>query len=138
MGIEMGGTETIQIVEARMSALANLPVDNLSQFRIVHPGTRQGLGDRGLGCIGVHVCLNERDDVFFPSLGLRIVLQSGDALIWANAKTVHNRTHEDLRTHHFHLGEPLGLEASLHGELFRPAFRQQDRYFTPDAMFSRP
>lgn len=123
--LEMEGTKTIATVEARMSTLACFPVDHLSKLRIVQPGTKQGLCDRGFGCIGFYVSLSECDDVFFPSLGMRIVLRSGDAIIWPNAKMVENRVQEDLRSLRFHLGKPVlrGLDASFHGEPIRHAFR---------------
>jgi len=142
--LEMGGTQTIQTVEARLSAIAHLPVDHLSQLRIVQPGTRQGLCDRGLGCISFYVCLSEHDEVFFPSLGLRIALHSGDAVVWPTAKMVEGQVHEDLRTVHFHIRDDLstslvrGLDASFYGEAFRPSFLQKDRQFAADAIFSKP
>eukprot|EP00419_Tripos_fusus_P009733 CAMPEP_0172661392 /NCGR_PEP_ID=MMETSP1074-20121228/4670_1 /TAXON_ID=2916 /ORGANISM="Ceratium fusus, Strain PA161109" /LENGTH=447 /DNA_ID=CAMNT_0013477149 /DNA_START=22 /DNA_END=1365 /DNA_ORIENTATION=- len=123
--LEMEGTKTIATVEARMSTLAHLPVDHLSKLRIVQPGTKQGLCDRGFGCIGFYVSLSECDDVFFPALGVRVVLRSGDAIIWHNGKMVEHCAHEDLRSLRFHLGKLVlrGLDASFHAAPIRHAFQ---------------
>jgi len=120
--------ETVRRLEERLADVAQLPVERLGQMRIVRCATTQGLCNRGNGQRSAIVCLSEEDEVFFPHLGLRLILRSGDMLLWPNVflkdrdpitEGPGKLVVEDLRTVRVHLkseGRPeaLALDATFH------------------------
>merc|ERR1712232_1016178 len=68
----------LEAMSGQLAAIAAMPLAHLTKLRIVHPGSVYGLCDRGCGLWSVYGCLSEQDDVFFPKLGLRLVLNRGD------------------------------------------------------------
>lgn len=115
-----GQTEIAAAVEARLAAAARFPLENLAPLRVVRCARRLGEANRGCGQRAGYLCLSERDEVFFPHLGLRCLLRRGDVLLWPNAirsetvatdgyggdsgsTTGRQRVVEDLRTCRVHV-----------------------------------
>ncbi|CAK0834869.1 unnamed protein product, partial [Prorocentrum cordatum] len=122
-------SSTVEALEGRLAAAARFPLDHLGPLRLVRAGSVQGLCNRGCGQKSGLVCLSDRDEVFFPHLGLRLALRRGDALLWSNVcdepggtePGARSRVVEDLRTTRVHLGPSgsgapaaLSLDVSFH------------------------
>jgi len=127
--LEPAETEVLARLEARLAAVSRFPLEHLGRVRVVRGGTTYGLCNRGCGQRAALVCLGDRDEAFFPHLGLRVLLRRGDLILWPNAwrsepiseaPGARTRVVEDLRTTRVHLlGEgssetPLALDASFH------------------------
>lgn len=78
-------TTIVACLEERAALVARFPAEHVGALRIVRCCAERGLCNRGCGQRAAIVCLSERDDVFFPHLGLRYVLHRGDLLLWPNA-----------------------------------------------------
>eukprot|EP00401_Gymnodinium_catenatum_P040252 CAMPEP_0117572766 /NCGR_PEP_ID=MMETSP0784-20121206/60537_1 /TAXON_ID=39447 /ORGANISM="" /LENGTH=437 /DNA_ID=CAMNT_0005371169 /DNA_START=26 /DNA_END=1336 /DNA_ORIENTATION=- len=82
--LEIGATPVLEALEARIAGAAGLPLEHLARLRLVRPGVVTGLCNRGCGPKSAYVCLSEEDEVFFPALGIRLLLRRGDAVLWPN------------------------------------------------------
>lgn len=138
--LEAEKTPLIQQVEEKIVALCGKSYDELARLRVVRTGSCVGLCNRGSGHTSVYVCLAEQDEVWFPKVGLRLVMQSGDALFWPNTLHVEGRRCEDMRTRRTHLGAKarsgeflpvIGLDAFFHDNPVRQ--QQREREFVPDS-----
>eukprot|EP00933_Yihiella_yeosuensis_P029003 TRINITY_DN22743_c0_g1_i1.p1 TRINITY_DN22743_c0_g1~~TRINITY_DN22743_c0_g1_i1.p1 ORF type:complete len:468 (-),score=56.99 TRINITY_DN22743_c0_g1_i1:79-1482(-) len=113
-------TEAVEKMEARIAHFGSVGVEKVGQLRIVNGGTKLGLCNRGNSQRSLVVCLSESDEVFFPYLGVRILIRKGDLLEWPNAwyqepcRTDSSQvvTVEDLRTQRVHLCKE-GVERSI-------------------------
>eukprot|EP00927_Polykrikos_kofoidii_P024355 TRINITY_DN22160_c0_g1_i1.p1 TRINITY_DN22160_c0_g1~~TRINITY_DN22160_c0_g1_i1.p1 ORF type:complete len:466 (+),score=76.24 TRINITY_DN22160_c0_g1_i1:126-1523(+) len=132
---EAGETQSIQHAELRLCAMSGLTLPHLTKCRLIRPGKEQGFCDRGSGTNSVYICMSERDEIFFPNLGWKLVLRRGDALSWANICFGSKVSKEELRTMRVHVGEApaLGLAAAF---LDNPIREQQlQREFLDDSLF---
>lgn len=123
-------------IEVRMVAVTGEPLDNLAQLRIVRPGVREGLCNRGCGKHCVYVCLSKEEEVFFPRLGIRFVLTAGDALTWSNVNWDTGMAREEMRTLRQHRSENgaeslIGMDAYFHDNPLRA--QQKVRSFVSDS-----
>merc|ERR1711920_627207 len=96
-------TPVVRKVEERLAKSAGLELKHLGMLRLVRVGTQHGLCNRGLGPKSAFVCLSDTDDLFFMKLGMRLVLQKGDAILLPNVDWETGRAAEDLRTSRVHL-----------------------------------
>mmetsp|Transcript_9591 Transcript_9591/g.17335 ORF Transcript_9591/g.17335 Transcript_9591/m.17335 type:complete len:470 (+) Transcript_9591:84-1493(+) len=129
-------TGKVHAVEERMCHCTGLSIGHLGHLRIVHPGIKFGLCNRGNGPTSAYVCLNESEEVFFPRLGLRLLLRAGDLLsisnmYWENDTTVV----EDTRAARVHVPQrdgsrAVGIDAFFFDALIRQ--EQKKRQFEPD------
>jgi len=83
-------------VESMISAVSRMPLIHLQMLRIVRPIARHDFSDRGPGQKGAYICLGKSEQVFFPKLGVRVEMKSGDMLVWPNI--VNESMQEDMRT----------------------------------------
>lgn len=106
-------TPTVTSVELRLCAVTAHDLNHMTRLRLVRPGTQLGMCNRGPGTYSAYICLSERDEIFFPHLGWRLVLQKGDMLAWANIQFGKEVSYEDLRTQRVHVGQApaVGLDA---------------------------
>lgn len=102
--LKAGQTEIVEEVESRVAATGGLSMSHLAPLRVVRPGSRRGFVNRGCGPKSAYVCLSEQDEVYFPKVGLRLLLRSGDALFWPNVDWETGTAVEDVRTVRVHLG----------------------------------
>jgi len=132
-------TPTVEAIETRISGTVGINIKFLARLRVVRPGTVQGLCNRGCGPKSCYICLSERDEVFFYSLGVRIVLSRGDCIYWQNNEWVDEGATlptEDLRTMRMHLRDQdgnqpaLGIDAFFHD--FPVRIQQTLRAFVSD------
>lgn len=135
--LEFAITPTVAVIEARMAAVTGDELGNLAKLRVVHPGTKEGLCNRGCGRTSMYVCINGEDEVFFPGLGIRFQLSPGDALAWTNVNFDTGEGREDLRTLRVHWPEGgaesvIGIDAHFHDHPLRA--QQQVRSFVGDAI----
>jgi len=133
--VEDGGSNALELMEARMCAVAGYSLPHLARLRIVRPGTRVGLCNRGSGHAALYACLGEREEVLYPKLGLRLVLRSGDALVWSNVTPDEEtgRVVEDLRVVRAHTcvdRRAIGVDAFFHENPVRE--QQRQRRFVAD------
>jgi len=131
--LEAEETPTVQSIELKLVSLCGLAYEHLARLRVVHTATRLGLCNRGSGHTSVYVCLQERDDVWFPKLGVRFAMRGGDALFWSNHQRCDGRLCEDVRTQRVHLAgcgrertTALGLDAFFHDNPVRAQQRQAE------------
>lgn len=132
--LEIAETPTVESVEKRLAQVAQFPLEHLGRLRIMRAGTTPGMCNRGCGQKAALLCLSERDEVVFPHLGVRLLLQRGDLLIWPNAwqsgpisdeQGAPQRVVEDMRTKRYHLHEahegssPLSLDVCFHDTAVR-------------------
>lgn len=127
---------TIEKVELRMCACTGEPLANLAMLRIVRPGTKEGLCNRGCGKHSVYVCLSAEEEVYFPRLGIRFMLNAGDALQWPNVNFETGLAREEMRTGRLHrhesgAGVHIGIDAYFHDNPLRA--QQKVRTFVSDA-----
>ncbi|CAK0805177.1 unnamed protein product [Prorocentrum cordatum] len=131
-------TPTVEGIERKLVALCGLACEHLARLRVVRTATRLGLCNRGSGHTSVYVCLQERDDVWFPKLGVRFAMRRGDALFWTNHRRVDGRLCEDVRTQRIHVAagggleriSAVGLDAFFHDNPVRA--QQRQRKFVAD------
>lgn len=133
------GTQTLRIfafaenplveeIEGRLVAAAGLGLEYLTGLRIVRPCRELGFCNRGCGPKSAYICLGAAgEEVFFPELGIRLVLEPGDAIMWPNVDWSTGQAVEDLRTLRVHresnidaasLGL-LGLDVLFHDSAIR-------------------
>lgn len=132
--LEAEETRTVQGIELKLVSLCGLAYEHLARLRVVHTATQLGLCNRGSGHTSVFVCLQERDDVWFPKLGVRFAMRSGDALFWSNHQRCDGRLCEDVRTQRVHTGagggreriSAIGLDAFFHDNPVRAQQRQRE------------
>lgn len=141
-----GGTQTLctisdpdspvlQAVEHRLAAAGGLAVNHLASLRVVRPGTRGERCNRGCGPKSGYICLGESDEVLFPRLGMRLLLRSGDMLMWPNSAATSGELLEDVRTVRCHLQpDAIGLDVFFHDNPLRE--QQAMREFVPDSEFA--
>lgn len=109
-----GGTQVLHIMDdddelitgrvgTCLAAIALVPRSSLGQSCVVRAAKASGICNRGSGVKTTYVCLSERDDVFFPKLGLRIIMGCGDLLLWPNIGVAPGLPAEDTRTCHVHV-----------------------------------
>lgn len=119
-----GQTALLAIIEERIAEVAGLPLTHLGSLMVVRGGTRHGLCNRGTGPNSAIVSL-ATDVVYFPALGLQLLLRSGDFLMWPNVDWRTGFDEEDLRTTRFHRLPPvIRLDAHFHDAQIR--LRQRD------------
>lgn len=135
-------TPIVKQLEIRLAGVAHFPLKHLGRLRVVRSGTSFGMCNRGCGQRCALVCLSDSDEVLFPYLGLRLLLQRGDLLFWPNAwfedpisnePGAKKRVVEDMRTLRVHLpgrghdggSSALSLDASFHDTSFRAEERQE-------------
>eukprot|EP00929_Paragymnodinium_shiwhaense_P021252 TRINITY_DN13911_c0_g1_i1.p1 TRINITY_DN13911_c0_g1~~TRINITY_DN13911_c0_g1_i1.p1 ORF type:complete len:467 (+),score=91.33 TRINITY_DN13911_c0_g1_i1:84-1484(+) len=127
-----GQDDMVAAVEGRFCAVAGRLPSHLAALRMVKPGTGMGLCNRGCGSDSAYVCLSDQDEVFFPKLGLRLLLRAGEAIIWPNIQWGDDdRQVEDWRTMRVHLNpDAIGLDAFWHDNPLRE--QQAMRQYVPD------
>lgn len=128
-------TPTVEAVEMRMVAVTGESIDNLAMLRVVRPGMKEGMCNRGCGKHSVYVCLGKSDEVFFPRIGIRFQLEPGDALTWTNINWDTNVGREEMRTLRLHRVEdgaepPIGIDGYFHDNPLRA--QQKVRNFVTD------
>jgi len=132
--LEFAATPTVAKLELVMCNVAKEPVDNLAKLRIVRPSMTEGLGNRGCGRYSIYVSLNG-EEVFFPYLGIRFLLEAGDALHMVNVNFATGVAREDLRSLRVHrqTGDAalIGVEGYFHDNPLRA--QQKVRKFVSDA-----
>mmetsp|Transcript_45984 Transcript_45984/g.99879 ORF Transcript_45984/g.99879 Transcript_45984/m.99879 type:complete len:490 (+) Transcript_45984:102-1571(+) len=136
--LEAGQTPVVEQLEERLAALVGFPTSNLARLTVAETGSHLGPRNRGCGQRIASICLSERDEVFFPYIGLRFVLARGDLLLMPNAwsmeqcsESARKRVVEDLRSTRLHFGGEAGaptlaLDASFHDATIR-AEQQEER-----------
>jgi len=97
-----GEPSVVAEVESMISAVSRMPLIYLQMLRLVRPSARHDFSDRGPGQKGAYICLGQSEQVFFPKLGVRVEMKSGDMLVWPNI--VSESMQEDMRTVLVHLG----------------------------------
>jgi len=133
--LEAEGTPTILSVEQRLEAISSSPLDYLARLRIVRPGTQHGLCNRGCGHTSLYICLSQQDELFFPRMGLRFKMRSGDLLLWKNLDFSTGAAAEDFRTIRVHRGQSdtdapvFGLDAFFHDNPIRVQQKGRDFAF---------
>mmetsp|Transcript_59595 Transcript_59595/g.141803 ORF Transcript_59595/g.141803 Transcript_59595/m.141803 type:complete len:470 (-) Transcript_59595:85-1494(-) len=137
--LEAEETEVVQAVEQRISGCCGISAGHLGPLRLVHPSIEWGLCNRGNGPASAYICLSESEEVFFPPLGLRLLLRAGDFVLIPNMYWEDNDTKvvEDLRTTRVHLSasedqfhRSVGIDAYFYDSLIRQ--EQKKRTFVPD------
>lgn len=139
--LEVEQTPLVKAIENRLATTAGLSLKYLARLRIVRPGTRVGLCNRGCGPKSAYVCLSDRDEVFFTRLCMRLVLQRGDLLMWPNVDWETGQPMEDVRTMRKHVAESsggdqadlaaIGLDVFFHDNPVRE--QQRERQFVADS-----
>mmetsp|Transcript_2119 Transcript_2119/g.4786 ORF Transcript_2119/g.4786 Transcript_2119/m.4786 type:complete len:464 (-) Transcript_2119:118-1509(-) len=129
-----GETRLVEAIERRLASTAGLGLNYLGPLRVVQPSNRPGLSNRGCGPKSAYICLSEQDEVFYMRLGMRLVLQKGDLLMWPNVDWETGEAVEDLRTLRVHLRSDqntpaVGLDAFFHDTPLRE--QQLQRSFVP-------
>lgn len=133
---ELGETPLIEAIEARLVAAGGLGLEHLASLRLVCASNVLGYCNRGCGPKSVYVCLAaDGEEIFFPRLGLRLVLRAGDCIMWPNVEWSTGQAVEDLRTLRIHRWQPdapapIGLDAHFHDIAVRD--QQQQRVFVSD------
>eukprot|EP00929_Paragymnodinium_shiwhaense_P068074 TRINITY_DN34215_c0_g1_i2.p1 TRINITY_DN34215_c0_g1~~TRINITY_DN34215_c0_g1_i2.p1 ORF type:complete len:466 (+),score=81.24 TRINITY_DN34215_c0_g1_i2:76-1473(+) len=117
-------TALVGALEERLSAVTCFELAHIGWLRLVRSGSRQGLSNRGCGQRSGLICLAEEDEVFYPHLGLRLLLRKGDMLTWPNAWFMTevdtacgrcDRVVEDMRGSRMHVrGGALCADVSFH------------------------
>mmetsp|Transcript_48042 Transcript_48042/g.112236 ORF Transcript_48042/g.112236 Transcript_48042/m.112236 type:complete len:465 (-) Transcript_48042:52-1446(-) len=112
-------TPVIKDVEARISAVSGHDIGYLAKLRTVQVGTALGLCNRGCGPKSGTICLSEHDEVFFPAIGLKVLLRRGDFVQWSNVDWQGDKPIEDMQTLRVHRpveGEKpaIGLDIFFH------------------------
>lgn len=119
VGMQCGESGVVAEVESMISAISRMPLIYLQMLRLLRPSARHEVCDRGPGQKGGYICLGRSEQVFFPKMGTRIEMKSGDMLVWPNI--VNESMREDMRTVRVHLasgqeratsenGLPLGID----------------------------
>jgi len=134
--LDFAATATVEAVERRLVVVSGQELANLAKLRIVRPGMQEGLCNRGCGKYSMYVCLSREEEVFFPRLGLRLLLAAGDALSWTNINTETGFVREEMRTQRVHrcpneTEVPIGIDAYFHDSPLRA--QQKVRNFVSDA-----
>jgi len=132
----------VEAIEQRLAGVAGMGLEYMARLRLVRPSGRVGWNNRGCGPKSAYICLSEGEEVFFPRLGMRLLLRCGDLLLWPNVdwETGSGTGVEDLRTLRRHgrredLGDPsmplIGIDVHLHDHPLRE--QQRMRSFVTDA-----
>lgn len=99
-------TPLVEALEERVAKAGGIGADHLAPLRLVQPGQRVGLCNRGCGPKSLYVCLTQSEEIYFPRLRIRVVLHSGDALMWSNVDWSTGTPADDLRTLRYHAPYP--------------------------------
>lgn len=135
--IDFAATPIVEAVEKRLVAVSGQEIDHLARLRIVRPGMKEGLCNRGCGKHSMYVCLSKaEEEVYFSRLGIRFLLNPGDALSWSNVNFDSGACREEMRTTRVHRvehgAEPaIGMDAFFHDNPLRA--QQKLRHFVTDA-----
>jgi hypothetical protein len=136
-------TPLIKEIEERLAGVAGLGLDYLGPLRLVAASPQLGLNNRGCGPKTAHVCLSKsRSQVIFPKLGVRLILEEGDLIMWPNVNWDTETAVEDIRTvcthpaiqtaHSRNQAElpTLGIDAFFHDNPIRE--QQSRRHFVTE------